>query len=239
MFACRFVFLLALPGVQAASSECLGDAATEADEACHLQIGQQQQQHEPMPGSVVILDRKIKDHWGYTSSWKSGETSEWVYSDPCGKTQGLSWHAELPYVNGITLQCLKSAGCHDQFKPQDHGGYKYINMKIYVPPASQGGWCNGDGFGQDLSSSLLLQLFGEDKKIHSKPMRMKRSENIIKSEDGMYWICQEVPHVQQDPAHGEWARLSVQNWPMDTASHEGTFEIYLDYVSLANTCFSA
>jgi len=149
----------------------------------------------------------------------------------------LSWHAELPYVNGITLNCLKSDGCHDQFKPQDHGGYKYINMKIYVPPAGHGGSCKGDVFGQDLNAGLMLQLFGEDKFIHSMPIPMKRSEFVKKSEEGMYWICVEVPHVQQDPTHGQWARITVENFPLDTTSHEGTLEIYLDYVSLANTCY--
>jgi len=241
MASCRHPLLLvALLAARASASEseCFGDSAAEGEgeEACHLQLGQQRPKAESAP--VVILDRKVKDTWGYSSSWNSGETDEWVTSDPCNKTGGLSWHANLPYVNGVTFRCLGNASCPDKFKPHDKGGYRYINFKIYVPPGNHGK-CSGDLFGQELSEGLMMQLTGEDKKVHSMPAPLKgeSGNHIKKSKDGMYWVCMNIPHVQQDPVHGEWARISVQNWPQNTDGHQGSFEIYLDYVSLANTCY--
>lgn len=230
------VLLCILPAAAGVAPACSSDSASEGEEACHLQLPRSQDgaaTAERAP--VVILDRELRQHWGYTSSWSSGETSEWVYSDPCNKTDKLSWHAHLPYVNGITLTCL--SGCQDHFKPKDKGGFRYINFKIYVPPGNHG-TCSGDLFGQELSDGLMMELFGEEKFYQSMPSPMNRKNQITKSAGGMYWLCMDIPHMQQDPTHGEWAQISVQNWPMDAGGHQGAFEIYLDYVSLADTCFS-
>jgi len=222
-------FVVSVARVPAQVSEC-SEASAEGEEACLLQAPRVRK------APLVILDRSIKDTWGYTASEASGLAHEFVYTDPCNITSGLSWHATLPYMNGITLQCLKANGCSDQFKPQDKGGFKYINLDIYVPPSNGGSCSRGDLFGQELSDDLMMQLLGEDKKLHSMPSPLKRDNKIKKSDRGMYSVCQTIPHMQQDPMHGEWARISIQNWPMQEKGHQGTFEIYLDKVVLADTC---
>jgi len=224
---------LAIPVARAAApaAEC-SEASAEGEEACLLQAPRVRER----TGAVVILDKKLKDSWGYTASEKNGLKAEFVYTDPCHMTSGLSWHATLPYMNGITLQCLKSNGCSDHFKPKDKGGFNYINFKIYVPPGNRGSCSGGDLFGQELSEDLMMQLLGEDKAIHSMPSPLKRSNQIKKSDRGMYSICMTIPHVQQDPMHGEWARISIDNWPMQEKAHEGSFEIYLDKVTLSDEC---
>lgn len=236
------LFLLRVsPATADAAPACPSDSASEAEEACHLQLPRSQEAAataEKAP--VVILDKGLRGTWGYASNWASGETDEWVYKDPCNKTHGLSWHADIPYHTGITLSCLKEQGCHDQFRPHDKGGFRYLNFKVYVPPGSHGTCGGGDVFGQSLSDSLAVQLFGERKSDHSMPIPMNRNGDgttrITHSAGGMYWICVTIPHMQQNPYSGEWARISVENWPMDTASHQGSFELYLDYVSLADAC---
>jgi len=210
---------------------------------------------------VVILDSELNAAW---SIFDPMGRADMAGDEQCERVYGDAIHATLPYMNGVSVECVPgSDGCQSLHAPFYGGVERWLVTQIVIPndasearalravrsprsglPNPTAGQCPGPyDTPAAIKRSLGVQFYTQDRRqMSSLPKwfgRMDAAMGGISTSYGVYTTCLKVPLFCKNMApesFAGWTGITYENRPLRPEDCEGPLDFYIDSIKVSAKC---